>query len=140
MKGPTFSVVWSEDSNATVLGRITARDGSGDYTGKRGEGNWLQQSDLTSITYKVFDEDSSTPDTEIASGTVTIADSVLDTPVTNGQIWTKDNIGYNFQHDLAASNFPTGGRRYRVEYRGETTGGTVFHASYRGIARPIRSS
>lgn len=135
-----FDVIWNEDSSATALGRITARDGSGAATGVDGEGNWLQQADISSITCKVFDLDSTTPDTAIATPTVTVSDAVLDTPVTTNVIWTKDTIGYNFIHDLANTNFPTGNHTYRVEYKVTLTGGTVFHAVYQGIAKAIRSS
>ena len=136
----TFQVEWTEDSDATVLGRITARNGSGSATGVNGEGNWLQQADVSTITWKVFDVDSATPETAIASGSVTVSTSVLDTPVTTNVIWTKDATGYNFLHDLAATNFPTGGRTYRLEYVATLTGGAVFHGVYSGQAKPVYSS
>lgn len=135
-----FEVDWNEDSHATVLARITARDGTGAATSIDGEGNFLKQADISSITCKVFDLDGDTPDTAIFTPTVTISSAVLDTPVTTNVIWTKDVTGYNFQHDLANTNFPIGGRRYRVEYAVTLTGGTVFHAAFTGIAKPIRTS
>lgn len=135
-----FEVEWNEDATATVLARITARDGSGAATGKDGEGNWLEQADISAITCKVFDLDGETPDTPIAEPTVTISSVVLDTPVTSNAIWTKDVYGYNFLHDLANTNFPTGNHKYRVEYTVTLTGGAVFHASFEGRAKPIRSS
>ena len=135
-----FEVVWNEDGDATALGRITARDGSGIATGVDGEGNWLQQADISTITCKVFDLDSTTPDTEIATPTVTVATHVLDSPVTTNVIWTLDSTGYNFLHDLAASNFPTGDRTYLVEYKVTLSGGAIFHGVYRGTARPIRGT
>ena len=136
----SFVVQWNEDGSATVLGRITARDGSGAATGVNGEGNWLQQADITSITAKIFDLDSATPDTATATPTVTISTDVLDTPVTTNVIWTVDSTGYNFVHDLASTSFPSGNRQYRVEYEVTLTGGTVFHGSYTGLARAIRGS
>lgn len=135
-----FQVEWHEDSDATVLGRITARNGSGSATGVNGEGNWLQQADVTSITWKIFDLQSATPEIAATSGTVTISTSVLDTPVATNVIWVQDAIGYNFIHDLAASNFPTGGRDYRLEYVATLTGGEVFHGVYQGQAVAISSS
>ena len=116
-----FFVQWSEDGDATVLGRITSRAGSGAATGIDGEGNWLEQADVASITCSVFDLDS-------------------DTPVTVNTLWTVDTTGYNFIHDLAATNFPTGSNRYSVEYAVSMTNGGKFHAIFEGIARPIRSS
>ena len=50
-----FKVQWHEDGSATVLGRITARNGSGSATGIAGEGNWLEQADISTITCAVYD-------------------------------------------------------------------------------------
>ncbi len=136
----TFQVNWKEDSDATVLGRITARNGTGTVTGVRGEGNWLKQADVESITWKMFDLNSDTPDTEISSGTLTVSDVVLDTPVSANTIWTKDSVGYNFIHDVAAANFLTGNHNYSLEYTVTLVGGAKFHGVYGGLASPIRSS
>ena len=135
-----FHVTWKEDGDATVLGRLTARNGGGAATGIDGEGNFLQIADIATITAKIFDLDSATPDTPISTPTVTVASAVLNTVVTAQTIWTEDTIGYNFLHDLAGSEFPTGERQYRVEYTVTLTGGAVFHGSYIGSARPIRTS
>lgn len=135
-----FQVVWNEDSTATVLGRIAARNGSGAATGKNGEGKFLQQGDVTTIECSVFDLDGTDPNTEIATPAVVVADAVLDTPVTTAVVWTKDAYGYNFIHNLAPTNFPTGNRRYRVEYKVTLADGTIFHGIYEGQARPLRRS
>jgi len=135
-----FQVAWTEDSDVTVLGRITSRTGSGAATGVAGEGNFLQQADVTSITWKVFDLQSATPDTAITSGTSTVSTVVLDTVVTTSVLWTKDTTGYNFAQDMAASNFPIGDRTYRLEFVVTLTGGAVFHGIYEGVAKPLRSS
>jgi len=136
-----FKVAWNEDGSATVLGRITARNGSGTATGVAGEGKWLQQADVSTITAAIFDLDGATPDTAATPApTVTVATDVLDTPVTDDEIWTADTVGYNFLHDLANTEFPEADRRYRVEYTVTLTGGGVFHGAYQGTARPIRSS
>jgi hypothetical protein len=135
-----FQVTWNEDGGATVLGRITARDGSGAATGISGEGNWLEPADVATITCKVFDLDSATPNTAFATPTVTVVTSVVDPPVTSTAIWTLDSTGYNFIHDLAASNFPTGKHRIRVEYEVTLTGGGKFHGAFTGRVKPIRGS
>lgn len=135
-----FAVHWHEDSSATVLGRITARNGSGAKTGVDGEGKWLQQADISAITCKVFALDGSTPNTPSATPTVTVSSDVLDTPVATDTIWTKDDVGYNFIHDLASTLFATGGHRYRIEYKVTLSGGAVFHGVYEGTAQPIRGS
>lgn len=134
---PEFNVVWGEDSDVTVLGRVVARNGSG--AAVTDEGNLLQQADVSSISYKTFDLDSDTPTAAIESGALTVASVILDAAVT-GEIWTQDATGYNFIHDVPASWFPTGGHRYAIEYKFTLSGGAVFHGSYLGPARPIRSS
>lgn len=135
-----FQVDWNEDGSATVLGRLTARNGTGSATGVSGEGNWVKIADVSTIVCKVFDLDSATPDTPILTPAVTVASAVIDTPVTSDVIWTKDAVGYNFLHDLPPTAFPIGGRAYSVEYEVTLTGGGKFHGTYSGIARPIRGS
>jgi len=137
-----FSVNWNEDSSATVLGRITARNGSGSATGVDGEGNWLQIADISTITCAVYDlDDSDTPNTAIATPTVTISSAVLDTPVTTAVLWTKDSTGYNFIYDLLPAHFPTGNNRYEVEFTITLAGDiVVFHGTYQGVALPVRVS
>lgn len=138
-----FQVAWNEDGDATVLGRMAARNGSGTQTGVSGEGRFLKQSDVSTITCKVFDLDSATPDTAIATPAVAVASAVLDSPIASDDsmsVWTVDSYGYNFIHDLAASCFPTGGHAYRVEYEVTLVGGAKFHGAYSGIAKSIRGS
>ena len=138
-----FKVAWQEDGTATVLGRITARDGTGTATGVNGEGNWLKQADISTITCAVFDLSSSTPTTAIATPTVTIATHVLDTPVTTNVLWTQETgtvTGYNFLHDLPASAFPTGEHIYRAEYKITTTGGAVLWGAFEGPAERVFTS
>lgn len=135
-----FAVTWREDGSATVLGRLTARNGTGAATGVAGEGNWLKQADVSTITCAVYDLDSATPSTAISTPTVTVSSAVLDTPVTTTVLWTVDTTGYNFIHDLAATAFPTGSRRYSVEYKVTLTGGAVLWGVYEGQARPVRTS
>lgn len=136
-----FSVVWAEDGSATVLGRLTARNGSGSATGVKGEGNWVQQADVSTITYSVFDLDSSDPDNALVDGSsVTVGDAVLDSPVTTTVLWTRDTTGYNFVHDLPSTTFPTGGHRYLVEYKVTLSGGEVLWGKYTGPAHPNRTS
>ena len=135
-----FLVEWREDSTSTVLARLTNRNGSGAATGVNGEGNFLQIADVTSITANIFDLDASDPTTAADTESLTVATTVLDTVVTSNVIWTKDIVGYNFIHDLSATYFPTGNRRYQVEYVFTLADASVFHIVYDGIAIPVRSS
>lgn len=133
---------WQEDGSATLLARVTARDGTGAATGVPGEGNWIKQADLSTITCKVFDRTPgyATPDTAIATPTVTISSAIQDTPVTSDAIWTVDLVGYNFLFDVAGTNFPTGGHTYRVELYFTTTGSKTWTIAYEGVAVPVVGS
>lgn len=135
-----YQVSFNEDGSATALARMTARDGSGSATGVAGEGNWLQQADLSSITCAVYDLSSATPTVAIVSPTVTISSAILDTPVTSTALWCRDTVGYNFLHDLPPTAFPTGGSMYRVEYKFTTTGGAVSWLRFQGIAVGVQTS
>lgn len=133
-----IEVNWLEDTTAVILARITASDGSGAATGVNGEGNWLQQADLSTVTCKVFDITGQT--VTVSTPTVTISSDVKDTPITSSALWTQDTTGYNFIHTIANTYFPSAGHRYRVEYKFTTTGGTVFHLVAEGVAESILQS
>lgn len=135
-----IQVVFQEDGSATTLGRATARNASGAATGVHGEGKFIKQADVSSITLSVFDLSSATPDTAIATEILTVSAVILNTVVTSNEIWTKDSTGYNFLHDLAASYFPTGNHTYLLEYKFTLTGGVVAWGVYSGPAMPVRTS
>lgn len=139
-----FRVNWKEDGDCTVLGRVTARNGSGAATGIDGEGNFVQQADVSSILFKIFDLDSDDPTTATngsgAGESLTVSSIILDTVVTTNVIWTKDETGYNFLHDIAASYFPHPNREYEVEYKFTLSGGAIFHGVYTGLTIPVRGS
>ena len=137
--GPSVAVTWPEDGSATVLARLTARDGSGVYTGVRGEGNWLTRADVVSIECRVFDLDAD-PNTPISEPDSTPNSNILAEPDTSGEVWTVDNVGFNFIHSLPAGSFPTGGHRYAVEYKVIPTSGRQFYMEFVGVARPVIGS
>jgi hypothetical protein len=95
------SAVWA-DGPAVCLARILGLDGA-----------YIQQSDISSISYTVYDLDNSSA--VVVSGTFTVAATIYNTLQT-GQIWTEDEMGYNFKATLPATCFPEGGRRYRVVF------------------------
>lgn len=105
---------------------------SGLYLAGRAEdaltGDALLQSDLTSITLKVYEI--SDPDTEIASETLTIANVIFDTLQTDG--WTIDSTGYNFRYQVPATSLPLGGAMYRFEFAFVRNPSTLppFHAVF----------
>lgn len=136
----TYRFLWREDGDATVLARVTARNASGTATGVAGEGKWIQQVDVDSITCKVFDKKSATPESELFTPSVTIASAILDTPDTSDELWTADATGYNFFHDLAGSNFPDPDREYVVEYEFTLVGGKKFILRVSGESEEVFSS
>jgi len=135
-----FAVNWKEDSTVEVLGRVTARNGSGAATGINGEGKFLQQADVSSITAKVYNltDDADTVDTDL--GSLTVSTVILDTVDSSNEVWTLDSIGYNFRHQIANTVFTDGGDIYRVEYKFTLTGSEVFFAYFEGPADPIIQS
>lgn len=132
-----FSVNWKEDSSAEILGRVTARNGSGVFTGQPGEGRFIQQADVVSITCTHYDM-TLDPDRENPTNIPTLAaDVILDDPDDSGESWTSDAIGYNFAHHILPEYFPEGGNIYRIEYRFELVGGYVFHDYFEGPAAEV---
>ena len=49
-----FNVFWNEASTNTALVRISSRNGSGAATGIDGEGKFLQQADISTISCRVY--------------------------------------------------------------------------------------
>jgi hypothetical protein len=125
---------FQEDGTAICLARITADDGTGAATGVDGEGNWVKQADLTSITCDVFKLDNTTtPDTAVLSPTVTISSAIQDTPVTARTLWTVDFHGWNFKFTIPYTAFATPGK-YRVEMYFVSTGGARWWMAFEGTA------
>lgn len=108
---PLAITIWEEES-LCVMARL-----------RLVTGNYVTQAALASITCNVYDGG-----TTVTSPTVVVADAISDTLVTNDARWTPDTTGYNFVVVLAGTTcFPTGGKRYRVEFTLTTTTG---HVSY----------
>lgn len=88
-------------------------------------GTDITQASLTSITCKVFDESSATPDTAVSSPTITISSAVFDTLQTDAR-WSVDDDGYNFRNTIAGSVVAGDARRFRIEYLFTPTSGDAF--------------
>lgn len=117
-----------EDGGCQCLARVVGNAGTA-----------ITQASLTAITAKVFDLDSTTPDTAVATPTVTISSAVFDTLQTDDR-WDADDTGYNFKFEVAASAFSTGGRRYRIEFLFDPTSGENFWVVFEVTARNVRTS
>ena len=96
--------IW-EGYAATCMARILGNSGTA-----------ITQASLTSITYYVYDPQSATPNTAIATGSVTISSAVSDTLVTNDARWRVDTTGRNFIYTIAGSAFPDPRRHYEAEF------------------------
>ena len=123
----TKATVW-EDGGATCLARVLGNAGTA-----------ITQASLTSIGCKVFDLNSTTPETAVSTPTVTIASAVFDTLQTDAR-WTVDSTGYNFLFVIAASVLTTGDHRYRVEFKFTPASGEVFWLVYELHAQAVSTS
>lgn len=132
-----FAVDWKEDSSAEILGRVTARNASGAFTGQRGEGKFVMQADVESIVCTHYDM-TDDPNKENPTNIPTLAaDAILDVPDDTGYSWIKDDIGYNFAHHIPPEYFPKGGHVYRIEYQIVLDGGYTFNEYFEGPAEEI---
>lgn len=106
-----------EDSGAFLMARVQGANAAN-----------VTQADITGVTYSVFDLSSDTPTTALAGhsgATLTVATVIFNTLQTDAR-WTIDSTGYNFAHAIAASAFPTGNHRFRVEYLFDPASGENF--------------
>lgn len=120
----SFRVTFREDGSCHVVGRLTLADGSGAATGIAGEGNWAEPADISTITYAVYDV-SEADAAIIAATSVTVADVVLDPPVTSTALWSGNAVGYNFKHRIPKTAFPEN-HVYRIEYTFTPTAGATY--------------
>jgi len=123
----TRAVIW-EDGGATFLARIVGADGAD-----------ITQASITSGSYKVYDLDSSTSTTAVATGSITVNTNVYNELQTDDR-WTEDSTGYNFAHTIAATVFTTGDHRYRTEYLFDPASGEDFWLVYEVYAQPVMTS
>lgn len=129
-KPKVYKTKWNEDGSAYVMARVMRKNSSQNLVA-------VQQSDLSSITRKVFlvsDES-----TVIGPTTLTVSDVILNA-LSTGSIWTVDSTGFNFIDTVPPSAFPTGDAEYRIEYKFTLTGGEVFWLLVSGTALPVLTS
>lgn len=112
----SVKAVFREDSSCHVVGRLTMADGTGAATGIAGEGNFAKLADLSSIVRTVYDQ-SNGDVVVIGPTTLTLANVVFDTVITDTALWAGNAAGYNFKDQITNAAFPTGGNIYRIEYR-----------------------
>ena len=121
-------VTFTEDTPAVCMSRVVGTDNT-----------VVAQADISTITCAVYDLSGATPDTAVISPAQVVADTVFDTLQTDAR-WTEDSTGYNFRSTVAATGFPTGNHRYRVEFKFTDTSANVFWAIFEGPATALRTS
>ena len=123
------ATVW-EDNDATEMARFLVNGANG------------VQSDVDSIVRKIFDL--ANANALIATDTIVVVNTIFDTLQTTAldPRWTEDSTGYNFRDKVVGSNFPVGGRTYRVEYQftGTSSPAELFMIVFEHPAQKIHSS
>lgn len=85
-------------------------------------GELLLAADVQSITYEVLDLDSTNPDEVIATGNLTVNQSMHE--LKRDARWSIDQVGYNFDHTIPGTIFTQSGRTYALRYLFVATGDT----------------
>ena len=99
-----------EDGGCSIMARVTGLDGTN-----------ITQASISTITCAVFDS----AGTAAGTPSIVVANSVFDTLQTDSR-WSRDDTGYNFRHDVAATVMATGDDTYRFEYLFTPATGEVF--------------
>ena len=95
-----------------------------------GDGDEIEQADVSAVEYSVFELDPCRPDNlAVVPGhdqvSLTVSSVVYNTLQTGG-LWTVDEVGYNFRHEINVSTaeaFPKAGAQYQVRYELTPTAG-----------------
>jgi hypothetical protein len=97
----------------------------------KADGTPVVQSDLTSITCKVYATATTGDPVLVTSPAVVITSTVYNTLQTDttGNIWT-DDTGYNFKLPLDESCFPDAPVVYRIEFKLLPTSGSYFYLAH----------
>jgi hypothetical protein len=83
----------------------------------------VQQAGIAAIEYSIYELDPCRPDVLVAvaghdGASLTVA-SVIFNALQTGGLWTVDDVGYNFRHEINVSTneaFPKAGGQYQVRY------------------------
>ena len=101
-----------KNGSAVLMARIVDSDGEN-----------IQQAAMSSIRYSIYELDPCRPDNlSVVAGhddvSLTVGDVVFDSLQTGG-LWTVDEEGYNFRHEIDVSTaeaFPKAGTQYQIRY------------------------
>jgi hypothetical protein len=108
-----------KNGSAVLMARIVDSDGEN-----------VQQSGISSIEYSIYELDPCRPDnlSVVAGhdGVSLTVDEVIFNSLQSGGLWTVDEDGYNFRHEIDVSQteaFPKAGVQYQVRYEMLPTAG-----------------
>jgi len=108
-----------KNGSAVLMARIVDSDGE-----------YVQQSGISSIEYSIYELDPCRPDnlSVVAGhdGVSLTVDDVIFNSLQSGGLWTVDEDGYNFRHEIDVSQteaFPKAGVQYQVRYEMLPTAG-----------------
>ena len=120
----TFTV--NERSSGTIMLRVETHDG-----------DIAVRTDLSSISYEVFD--TSSTGTAVTSGTLTVS-SVMEDSLQTDSRWTPDATGYNFAWSYPVAVVPSGDKTYQVEFVFTPVSGDPFRYPIRLRTRQLYGS
>lgn len=130
-------------TEATDVYTTLFKNGTGTFMARLigADGTPMNPETVATATYSVYLLDNREPDArQVVAGHEGVALSVADilfASLRTGTMWTRDAIGYNFQHTLDVSThpaFPIAGRRYLVEYQFVPVSGQPVLARFRAYA------
>lgn len=121
-----FKLVAWEDSGPILMARITGNDGAN-----------ITQASLTDVKLTVMDGDTE----QTAQATLVKADVVFDTlqKTSDDARWTADNTGYNFKHEVVATDLPNGEKTYTFEFMFNPASGQDFALVFVIDTKKLRS-
>lgn len=101
----TFNIEVREDTQFTLMARFCAINGGGAVSPIAEEGNLIIQSDVASISIKVFDNSGSLILTELTPSAASTVFNTLQTSATWGRI--KDKLGGNWRYTVPGTYVPS---------------------------------
>lgn len=120
-------VVFERTGNIALMGR-----------GQLSDGSYWSQSDISTITLKVFRNRDGEQINADAGDSLVIADTIFNAtrttdPVSGETIWTEDSAGFNFMTRIPGSYLSNGGDEFIFEVQIVPVGGTAEDDSLWGL-------
>jgi hypothetical protein len=101
-----------KNGSATLMARVVDASGSN-----------VQQAGIVAIEYSIYELDPCRPDNLTAvtghDGVSLDVEDVIFNALQTGGLWTVDEVGYNFRHEVdvsASEAFPKAGTQYQIRY------------------------